>query len=193
MRTPQKYNPRLWRAPLRAIAKICCDMIRQIADYRKRRCYVFCHCYFFCLPSFWQAYVTLNPESFALVSLGVPAILDPATTQDDADRFLYPQIFETLVRFRDGGTEIEPGLATSWQPSRDGLTWSFRLRTNVRFHDGTAPDRGPCRSCPRTTHRAGSPASPEPTTPLDQSPGRRLGHRTGREANGPYHGLDRVG
>ncbi len=67
----------------------------------------------------------------------VPAILDPATTQDDADRFLYPQIFETLVRFRDGGTEIEPGLATSWQPSRDGLTWSFRLRTNVRFHDGT--------------------------------------------------------
>ena len=67
----------------------------------------------------------------------LPVVLDPATAQDDADRFIYPQIFETLVRFRDGGTDIEPGLATSWQVSRDGLTWTFRLRPNVRFHDGT--------------------------------------------------------
>ena len=67
----------------------------------------------------------------------LPVVLDPATAQDASDRFLYPQIFETLVRFRDGGTDVEPGLATSWQVSRDGLTWSFRLRPNVRFHDGT--------------------------------------------------------
>src|SRR3972149_3484584 len=67
----------------------------------------------------------------------LPVVLDPATAQDASDRFLYPQIFETLVRFRDGGTDVEPGLATSWQVSRDGLTWSFRLRPHVRFHDGT--------------------------------------------------------
>ena len=30
-----------------------------------------------------------------------------------------------------------PALATQWQVSRDGLTWSFRLRDGVRFHDGT--------------------------------------------------------
>jgi peptide/nickel transport system substrate-binding protein len=67
----------------------------------------------------------------------LPVVLDPATAESEVDRFLYPQIFETLVRFRDGGTDIEPGLATNWQVSRDGLTWTFQLRPNVRFHDGT--------------------------------------------------------
>ena len=67
----------------------------------------------------------------------LPVVLDPATAEGEVDRFFYPQIFETLVRFRDGGTEIEPGLASNWQVSRDGLSWVFRLRPNIRFHDGT--------------------------------------------------------
>ena len=35
---------------------------------------------------------------------------------------------------------IVPGLATQWTPSRDGRTWTFRLRQGVRFHDGTVLD-----------------------------------------------------
>ncbi|WP_035244698.1 ABC transporter substrate-binding protein [Desulfonatronovibrio hydrogenovorans] len=43
---------------------------------------------------------------------------------------------ETLVTSdRQGG--ITPMLATEWSTSPDGLTWSFYLRENVKFHDGT--------------------------------------------------------
>lgn len=49
-------------------------------------------------------------------------------------------ICEGLVRFKPGTTEIEPCLATSWTISTDGLTYTFKLRQNVRFHDGTVLD-----------------------------------------------------
>src|SRR6266540_3611449 len=45
-------------------------------------------------------------------------------------------IFEPLVRYGEGG-KIEPALAQSWQVSPDGLTYTFALRPNVKFSDGT--------------------------------------------------------
>jgi peptide/nickel transport system substrate-binding protein len=45
-------------------------------------------------------------------------------------------IFDRLVE-HDERLTIVPGLATQWTPSRDGRTWTFRLRQGVRFHDGT--------------------------------------------------------
>jgi len=45
-------------------------------------------------------------------------------------------VFQGLVEFGDRG-EIEPGLATQWTVSRDGLTWTFRLRSDVLLHNGT--------------------------------------------------------
>src|SRR5262245_13481456 len=50
------------------------------------------------------------------------------------------QIFETLVTTPDDSTDVVPGLAESWQVSPDGLTWTFKLRRGVRFHDGTPLD-----------------------------------------------------
>jgi ABC-type transport system substrate-binding protein len=41
-----------------------------------------------------------------------------------------------LVRF-DARVQLHPDLAVSWTQSRDGLTWTFKLRKGVKFHDGT--------------------------------------------------------
>lgn len=49
-------------------------------------------------------------------------------------------LFEGLARWQPGTTNVEPGLATSWQVSADGLRWTFELRPGVRFHDGNPFD-----------------------------------------------------
>jgi peptide/nickel transport system substrate-binding protein len=67
----------------------------------------------------------------------LPATLDPALTVETPAGLVVRQIFDTLLQYRDGSSDVEPGLATQWQVSRDGLAWSFRLREGVRFHDGT--------------------------------------------------------
>ena len=68
---------------------------------------------------------------------GVPATLDPATALEGTVPLIARQVFDTLVGYREGTTDVEPGLATRWHVSRDGLTWSFTLRDGVRFEDGT--------------------------------------------------------
>ena len=63
--------------------------------------------------------------------------LDPADVTDSESLLATWQIFEGLTRYKAGGTEVEPALATEWSASDDGLTWTFKLRTGVKFHDGT--------------------------------------------------------
>lgn len=67
----------------------------------------------------------------------LPASVDPALAADASSGLLARQVFDSLLQYREGSSDVEPGLATQWQVSRDGLTWSFRLRDGVRFHDGT--------------------------------------------------------
>lgn len=45
--------------------------------------------------------------------------------------------FDGLVRFDGNSHKIIPALAESWTISDDGLTWTFKLRKGVKFHDGT--------------------------------------------------------
>ncbi|MCX2524217.1 nickel ABC transporter substrate-binding protein [Larsenimonas rhizosphaerae] len=47
-------------------------------------------------------------------------------------------VYEPLVRYHKG--EIEPWLATDWALSEDGRTYTFTLRQNVTFSDGTPFD-----------------------------------------------------
>jgi peptide/nickel transport system substrate-binding protein len=67
---------------------------------------------------------------------GIPAVVDPASALEGATPLIARQVFDTLVAYREGTTEIEPALAIRWAVSRDGLVWTFSLREGVRFHDG---------------------------------------------------------
>jgi peptide/nickel transport system substrate-binding protein len=63
--------------------------------------------------------------------------LDPITTTEGEAFKVTENIFETLVQFGDQDVSLNPGLAESWEPSEDGLTYTFKLRKGVKFHDGT--------------------------------------------------------
>jgi len=47
------------------------------------------------------------------------------------------QVLENLVIFGKDSMNVEPQLAESWKVSDDGLTWTFKLRKGVKFHDGS--------------------------------------------------------
>ncbi|MCP4444845.1 MAG: ABC transporter substrate-binding protein [Myxococcales bacterium] len=66
--------------------------------------------------------------------------LDPARVTDNESVEICGQIYESLLRYRSGTTEVEAGLAVSWEVSEDGRQWDFQLREGVKFHDGTPFD-----------------------------------------------------
>ncbi|MBW1712877.1 MAG: ABC transporter substrate-binding protein, partial [Deltaproteobacteria bacterium] len=63
--------------------------------------------------------------------------LDPAYETDGNSFLVCDNIYEALVFYKDESTALEPGLATSWEVSKDGKTYTFKLRQGVKFHDGT--------------------------------------------------------
>ena len=65
-----------------------------------------------------------------------PVVLDGALVSDGESLRVIDQIYESLVSLKLGTTELEPGLAESWEISADGLTYTFALRSGVTFHDG---------------------------------------------------------
>ena len=66
-----------------------------------------------------------------------PPHLDPTAGAAAAiDEVVYANVFEGLTRINENG-EVMPALAESWQVSEDGKTYTFKLRSGVKFHDGT--------------------------------------------------------
>ena len=65
-----------------------------------------------------------------------PRSLDPAFASDVPSGRAVAYLFDGLTRFTPDA-RIEPGLARSWDVSPDGLRYTFHLRSDVRFHDGT--------------------------------------------------------
>ena len=74
-----------------------------------------------------------SPEGFN------PQLYTAGTTFDASS----PAVFNRLVEFERGTTSIGPALAGSWEVSEDGLEYTFKLRSGVKFH--TTEDFTPTR------------------------------------------------
>jgi peptide/nickel transport system substrate-binding protein len=68
---------------------------------------------------------------------GAPDNFDPLFAQDGETFRPARQMFDTLITYRQGTSDLEPGLALEWTPNADFTEWTFRLREGVTFHDGT--------------------------------------------------------
>ncbi len=76
---------------------------------------------------------------------GSPAGFDPALHTDPATLDASSQaLYNRLVQFKPGTAEVVPALAESWEISKDGREYTFRLRPGVRFH--TTGDFTPARA-----------------------------------------------
>jgi len=66
-----------------------------------------------------------------------PLRADPAVGNDYVASSTLPNLYDTLV-FPNAKGGVDPWLATKWAVSQDGLTYTFSLRNDAKFHDGSA-------------------------------------------------------
>jgi ABC-type transport system substrate-binding protein len=62
--------------------------------------------------------------------------LDPAIGYDWQNWSMIKSLFDGLMDYKPGTTELVPDLAESFEVSADGLTYTFKLRHGVKFHNG---------------------------------------------------------
>ncbi len=77
----------------------------------------------------------VSAQTLRWTSQGDPQTMDPDSQNESLTNMVNGQIYERLTN-RDAKLAIVPGLAASWAQTGP-LTWRFKLRPGVRFHDGT--------------------------------------------------------
>jgi peptide/nickel transport system substrate-binding protein len=78
-----------------------------------------------------------NPDTLIEATAGDTDTLDPIHAYDTASGEIIFQIYENLIRYKGPSVkEFEPELATKWEVSPDGMTYTFTIRSGVTFHEG---------------------------------------------------------
>ncbi|MSW42787.1 MAG: ABC transporter substrate-binding protein, partial [Actinobacteria bacterium] len=91
-------------------------------------------------------------------NLDVMTSWDPATSYSN-EGIATNNLYEQLTRSNPTTNKVEPLLATTWEASADGLTWTFTLRDNVKFSTGNPMDASAAKAAlDRTITLAGGGA-----------------------------------
>lgn len=79
-----------------------------------------------------------DPKDILVFASSVaPTGFDPAIANDYDSSNIVTNIYEGLLKFDNNSTKLVGALAESYTVSKDGLTYTFKLRHGVKFHDGT--------------------------------------------------------
>jgi peptide/nickel transport system substrate-binding protein len=78
-----------------------------------------------------------SPTVLRMTRNAEPGIFVPWLIDDNPALFILANVYDGLLRVTKDGASVEPALATTWETSADGLTWTFHLRPGVTFSDGT--------------------------------------------------------
>ena len=85
-----------------------------------------------------------NPKVYTSVSIGDPVSLDPAEAYDTASGSILTNTYETLIFYDRGRTDnlipvlaVEVPTVANGGISPDGMTYTFKIRQDVTFHDGS--------------------------------------------------------
>lgn len=77
-----------------------------------------------------------EPAEIVIINGAEPESLDPAIISGQPDMRVAMSLFEGLTRFNARTGEPEPGLASQWDISEDGLTYTFHLRPDSKWSNG---------------------------------------------------------
>ena len=81
-----------------------------------------------------------SDDNFVWMQNAEPISLYCADETDGESLRACEQVNESLLAYEIGGTAVVPSLAESYDASDDLMTWTFHLRPDVTFHDGSAFD-----------------------------------------------------
>jgi peptide/nickel transport system substrate-binding protein len=87
-------------------------------------------------------FVTRPPKPVALVYGTTEKVIDmdPANAYDFHTWEIFYNIYQGLLKYPPGKTNLVPGLAESYEISADGKEYTFKLREGLKFSDGTPFD-----------------------------------------------------
>jgi dipeptide transport system substrate-binding protein len=77
-----------------------------------------------------------NAKSLVYCSEGSPENFSPSMNTTGTSLDAARPVYNRLVQFEPGGTNVQPGVAESWEVTDGGTTITFKLRKGVKFHSG---------------------------------------------------------
>ncbi len=87
-------------------------------------------------PGFLVIQVTATPPPPRGGAISIGAVGELGSDVNALPAFVQSAIYDSLLRLNPSTGALEPGLAESWDVSTDATTFTFRLRTGVRWHNG---------------------------------------------------------